>query len=479
MKIIHAASEMFPHMKTGGLADVTGSLCKSLSRFGHDVSIFLPGYRKIIESPEFAKAKPKVVLHVELGDEYLRGEIYAMPLGKRQTMYVIRRDEFFDRSNPYGSFNRDYDDNDRRFIWYCKAIVEGMRLLDIKADVFNCHDWQTGLAPLFLRVAEEEYNTSLALKTFFSIHNLAFQGLFPNSSFRYTNLPSEFNELDGIEFYEQISLIKGGIFFSDKIITVSRNYAKEILTPEFGCSMEGALNTRSSDLIGIANGIDTDVWDPNVDDRLPAKYSLSNLEGKRACRSHLLRKLGLAETDNPVYGIVCRLTEQKGVDILLSQMSFFSKRDCRLVVLGTGDPKYERSLKRWAKTHPDKIAVCTVLDEAMSHLVEAGSDYYLMPSVFEPCGLNQMYSQRYGTPPLASDVGGLHDTIVDFRQDSEGGSGLLFEPSEQAFRNALEESLSIYGMKSEYEKMQANGIKRDFSWTNAAKEYEALYSESI
>ena len=479
MKIIHAATEMFPQLKTGGLADVTGALCKSLSRFGHDVSIFLPGYRKIIESPEFAKAKLKVVLQVELGDEYLRGEVYAMPLGKRQTMYVIRRDEFFDRSNPYGSSNRDYDDNDRRFIWYCKAIVEGMRLLEIKADVFNCHDWQTGLAPLFLRVAEEEYNTSLALKTFFSIHNLAFQGLFPNSSFSYTNLPSEFNELDGIEFYEQISLIKGGIFFSDKIITVSPNYAKEILTPECGCGMEGALKKRSSDLIGIANGIDTDVWDPSTDDRLPANYSLSNLEGKRTCRFHLLKKLGLAETDNPVYGIVCRLTEQKGVDILLSQMSFFSKRDCRLVVLGIGDPRYERSLKRWAKTHPDKIAVCTVLDEAMSHLVEAGSDYYLMPSVYEPCGLNQMYSQRYGTPPLASEVGGLRDTIVDFRQDAEKGSGLLFEPSEQAFRDALEESLSIFGSKSEYEKMQANGMKRDFSWTNSAKEYEVLYSESI
>ena len=354
-----------------------------------------------------------------------------------------------------------------------------MRLLEIKSDVFNCHDWQTGLAPLFLRVAEEEHNTSLALKTFFSIHNLAFQGLFPNSSFRYTNLPSEFNELDGIEFYEQISLSKGGIFFSDKIITVSPNYAKEILTPEFGCGMEGALKTRSSDLIGIANGIDTDVWDPSADDRLPANYSLSNLEGKRTSRSHLLNKLGLAETDNPVYGIVCRLTEQKGVDILLSQMSFFSKRDCRLIVLGMGDPRYERSLKRWAKAYPDKIAVCTVLDEAMSHLVEAGSDYYLMPSVFEPCGLNQMYSQRYGTPPLASAVGGLHDTIVDFREDADGGSGLLFEPSEQAFRSALEESLSIFGSKGEYDKMQANGMKRDFSWTNAAKEYEALYLDSI
>ena len=479
MKIIHAASEMFPYLKTGGLADVTGALCKSLSRFGHDVSIFLPGYRKIIESPEFAKAKLKVVLQVELGDEFLRGEVYALPLGKRQTMYVIRRDEFFDRSNPYGSANRDYDDNDRRFIWYCKAIVEGMRLLEIKADVFHCHDWQTGLAPLFLRIAEEEYGTSLALKTFFSIHNMAFQGLFPNNSFRYTNLPSEFNELDGIEFYEQISLIKGGIFFSDKIITVSPNYANEILTPEFGCGMEGALKTRATDLVGIANGIDTEVWDPSSDTRLPANYSVSNLEGKAICRSRLLEKLGLAETDNPVYGIVCRLTEQKGLDMLLSQMSFFSKQDCRLVLLGMGDPKYERSLKRWAKTHPDKIAVCTVLDEAMSHLVEAGSDFYLMPSIFEPCGLNQMYSQRYGTPPLASNVGGLRDTIVDFQQYPETGTGLLFEPNEPDFRNALQESLSIFKSKDGYIKMQANGMKRDFSWSNAAKEYEALYSESI
>ena len=479
MKIIHAASEMFPFLKTGGLADVAGALCKSLSRFGHDVSIFLPGYRKIIESPEFAKAKLKVILQVELGDEYLRGELYALPLGKRQTMYVIRRDEFFDRSSPYGSANRDYDDNDRRFIWYCKAIVEGMRLLELKADVFHSHDWQTGLAPLFLRVAEEEYGTSLALKTFFSIHNMAFQGLFPSNSFRYTNLPSEFNELDGIEFYEQISLIKGGIFFSDKIITVSPNYAKEILTPEFGCGMEGALKTRSSDLIGIANGIDTEVWDPNTDDRLPANYSLSNLEGKRTCRSHLIEKLGLAETENPIYGIVCRLTEQKGLDILLSQMSFFSKQDCRLVVLGLGDPKFERALKRWARTRPDKIAVCTVLDETMSHLVEAGSDYCLMPSIFEPCGLNQMYSQRYGTPPLASNVGGLHDTIDDFRENPETGTGLLFEPSEPHFKNALEESLSIFRSEGEYQRMQANGMKRDFSWSNAAKEYEALYSDSI
>lgn len=479
MKIVHAASEMFPYLKTGGLADVTGALCKSLSRFGHDISFFIPGYRKILESPEFSKAKLKVVLQIELGEDFLRGEVYAVPIGKRQTLYIIRRDEFFDRSNPYGSGNRDYDDNDRRFIWFCKAIVEAMHVLEIKADIFHCHDWQTGLAPLFLRMLEQEHRTTLGLKTFFSIHNLAFQGLFPNSSFRFTNLPDEFNELDGIEFYEQISMIKGGIFFSDKILTVSPNYAKEILTPDFGCGMEGALSVREEDLVGIANGIDYEVWNPETDPLLPANYSSKDLSGKTLCRKKLLDTVGLPDTDKPVYGIVCRLTEQKGLDLLLKQMNFFIKNDCRLVVLGMGDPFYERALKRWAKSHPDKIGVCMVLDEGMSHLVEAGSDFYLMPSIFEPCGLNQMYSQRYGTPPLASDVGGLHDTVVDFRDDEESGTGLLFKAKDADFKKALDYSLELFTSKGSMNKIRLNGMAKDFSWSNVVKEYENLYSESL
>jgi len=479
MKIVHAASEMFPYLKTGGLADVTGALCKSLSRFGHDVSFFIPGYRKILESPEFSKAKLKVVLQIELGEDFLRGEVHAVSIGKRQTLYIIRRDEFFDRSSPYGTANRDYDDNDRRFIWFCKAIVEAMHVLEVKADVFHCHDWQTGLAPLFLRILEQERRTTLALKTFFSIHNLAFQGLFPAGSFRFTNLPYEFNELDGIEFYEQISMIKGGIFFADKILTVSPNYAREILTPEFGCGMEGALTVRQEDLVGIANGIDAEVWNPETDSHLPANYSAKDLSGKRACRKRLLDTLGLAETENPVYGIVCRLTEQKGLDLLLKQMSFFVKNDCRLVVLGMGDPEYERALKRWAKSHPEKIGVCMALDEGMSHLVEAGSDFYLMPSVFEPCGLNQMYSQRYGTPPLVSDVGGLHDTVIDYRTDPEEGTGLLFEPKNAEFKKALDYSLQLFASEEDLKAIRLNCMARDFSWANAVKEYESLYSESL
>ena len=479
MKIVHAASEMFPYLKTGGLADVTGALCKALSSFGHDVSIFIPGYRKLLESSEFEKAKLKLSLQVELGDDFLYGEVYALPIGKRQTMYVIRRDEFFDRSSPYGAGNRDYEDNDRRFIWFCKAIVEAMHVLEIKADILHCHDWQTGLTPLFLRMIEQERDSSLALKTFFSIHNLAFQGLFPNRSFKYTNLPEEFNALDGLEFYEQISMIKGGIFFADKIMTVSPNYASEILTPEFGCGMEGALTVRQEDLVGIANGIDTDVWNPKTDSMLPANFSVKDRSGKAACRSALLKELGLSDTDKPVYGMVCRLTQQKGVDLLLQHADFFNRNDCRIVILGTGDPLYERGLKRWAKSHPNRVGLCMRLDERMSHLVEAGSDFFLMPSVFEPCGLNQMYSQRYGTLPLVSDVGGLHDTVVDFRDDEENGTGMRFEPKDEAFSKALSDSLELFAKKPSYEKAQKNAMSLDFSWSNVAREYEALYADSI
>ena len=479
MKIVHAASEMFPYLKTGGLADVTGALCKSLSRFGHDISFFIPGYRKILESPVFSKAKLKVVLQVELGDEFLRGEVYSLSIGKRQTLYIIRRDEFFDRSDPYGIANRDYSDNDRRFIWFCKAIVEAMHVLELKADIFHCHDWQTGLAPLFLRTAEQEHDISLALKTFFSIHNLAFQGLFPSGSFRFTNLPDEFNELDGIEFYEQISMIKGGIFFADKILTVSPNYAKEILTPDFGSGMEGALTVREEDLVGITNGIDYDVWNPETDEFLPANYSSKNLAGKKICRKKLLDTVGLPDAEKPVYGIVCRLTEQKGLDFILKRMSFFVENDCRLVVLGIGDPFYERAFKRWSKMHPKIIGVCMVLDERLSHLVEAGSDFFLMPSIFEPCGLNQMYSQRYGTPPLASDVGGLHDTVVDIRENEEAGTGLLFQPELEEFDKVLNYSLGLFSSNETMEKMRRNGMLKDFSWKNVVKEYENLYLESL
>lgn len=479
MKIVHAASEMFPFVKTGGLADVCGSLFKSLAGVGHEVSFFLPGYRKIIDSKEFENAKLKVVLQVELGEQFLRGEVWAISLGKRQTLYVIRRDEFYDRANLYGTRQRDYDDNDSRFIYFSKAVVQAMRLLGIKADILHCHDWQTGLLPLFLRMTEQETGKSLALKTFFSIHNLAFQGLYPRASFKLTNLPLEFNGLDGLEFYEQISLIKGGIFFADKIMTVSPNYAREILTSEFGCGLEGALKVREEDLVGIANGIDTEIWNPRKDPYLLNHYGSSDLSGKKLCQEALLKKVGLKKGDGPVYGMIARLTEQKGLDLLLKRLNFFVKNDCRLVVLGKGDPTYEKALKRWAKTHPEHIAVCIVLDEEMSHSVEAGSDFFIMPSIFEPCGLNQMYSQRYGTLPLVSGVGGLKDTVIDIVSDPDNGTGVVFEPNDAGFSEGLKASLELFADKKAMEKAIKRAMSRDFSWKRVTAEYEALYQDSI
>lgn len=480
MKVVHAASEMFPFVKTGGLADVCGSLSKSLAASGHEVVFFLPGYRKIIESPEFNKAQMELVLQVELSDAYLRSEVWSLKLGERLTLYVIRRDEFFDRSQLYGTRSRDYDDNDRRYIYFCKAIVQALHLLEWKADIFHCHDWQTGLAPLFLRMEEQKTRKSIALKTFFSIHNLAFQGLFPSSSFRFTNLPEEFNGMEGLEFYEQISMIKGGIFFADKIMTVSPNYAREILTSQFGCGLEGALRVREEDLVGIANGIDTEVWNPATDPLLPHAYSVNDLKGKMACREALLEETGLpSKSEGPVYGMICRLTEQKGVDLLLRQMDFFVRNDCRLVLLGKGDPLFEAALSNWAKSHPKNIAVCIVLDEAMSHLVEAGSDFFLMPSIFEPCGLNQMYSQRYGTVPLVSRVGGLRDTVIDIVEHPEEGTGIVFEPQDESFAEALELSLGLFKKKKAYAAVQRRGMERDFSWDGVTRQYEDLYVQSL
>lgn len=470
---------MFPFVKTGGLADVCGALSKSLASMGHEVAFFLPAYRKILESEEFAKAKMKVVLQVEMEDQFLRGEVWTLPLGKRETLYVIRRDEFFDRAQLYGANGRDYDDNDQRYIYFCKAVVEAMRLLELKADVLHCHDWQTGLLPLFLRMEEQESGKSIALKTFFSIHNLAFQGLFPVHSFELTNLPKEFNSVDGIEFYEQISMIKGGIFFSDKIMTVSPNYAREILTSEFGFGLDGALKVREEDLVGIVNGIDYEVWNPANDPELPEAYDAQDLSGKKVCRSALLKKAGLPPSKQPVYGMICRLTEQKGVDYLLRRLNFFVKNDCRLVILGKGDPSYEKALLRWAKAYPNNIAICIMLDEAMSHLVEAGSDFFLMPSVFEPCGLNQMYSQRYGTVPIVSKVGGLVDTVIDINNGPEEGTGIAFEENDQAFKAALGQSLELFKDKNRLDEVRKRGMARDFSWERVTKQYEDVFLSSI
>lgn len=480
MNIVHAAGELFPFMKTGGLADAAGGLTKALAAAGHEVSVFLPGYRAALEHHAADHVERVHRLQVEFAGRYLKADLLRLRAGPRHTIYFIQRDEYFDRRGAYGSPERDYDDNAERFIFFSKAVAEAMRLLDLKADIVHAHDWQTALLPVYVRLAEEQYRTTLAVKTVFTVHNQAFQGVFPMDLFRFTGLPEEFRSVDGLEFFGQINLMKAGLLFADRVTTVSPTYAKEIQTPEYGCGLEGVIATRASDMVGLLNGIDDDVWNPATDVLLPARYHAEDMSGKEKCRRALLRKCGFdPDTKAPIFGMICRLTEQKGVDLVLGARSVFEKENCRLIIVGMGQSHYEEAIMEMAQANPQKVAVARVLDEPMTHLVEAGADFFLMPSLFEPCGLNQMYSQRYGTIPICSRVGGLADTVVDEDENPGAGTGLLFTPSEQGIFWALQRALVLYRDPAKIHALVQRGMAQDFGWIHAARRYEQLYRDEI
>jgi starch synthase len=480
MKIVHVASEVFPFIKTGGLADAVGALTGALADAGHEVSVFLPGYRAALEHPAAAAAERRLTLRVEMGDMFMSGDVRSFSPRKNLTVYFVCREEFFDRRRPYGTPERDYEDNHHRFIFFCKGVVETLRLAELRADIVHAHDWQAALLPLLLRHAEQRHGATLAMKTVFTVHNIAFQGVFPMRSFYRTNLPNELMGIDGLEFYGQLNMMKGGLLFADRVTTVSPRYAREIQTPEFGCGLEGVVQTRAGDIAGLLNGIDTAIWNPARDRLIPANYSAADLAGKKACRAELLRRVGLdPASTGPVFGMVCRFTEQKGVDLVLANADFFAKHNARLVILGSGDPALERAAREAAAAAPKHIALTLRQDEPMSHLIEAGADFFLMPSRFEPCGLNQMYSLAYGTLPLAGRVGGLADTITDLGENPAAGNGFLFPPTAEGLRAGLERALKLFADRPAHAAAQARGMAKDFSWATAAKAYERLYEEAV
>lgn len=480
MKIVHAASELFPFIKTGGLADAVGALTRALAGMGHETAVFLPGYRAVLDHPDLAGARRIHSLGIEMDDRFLHGEVFEKKLENGRTLYLICRDEFFDRRHPYGAPARDYEDNAERFIFFSKAVVEVLSHIRFKADVVHCHDWQTALVPVVLRFEEQRRGTLLTGKTILTIHNLAFQGIFPMRTFSLTGLPDELRGIDGLEYYGQVNFLKGGILFSDWISTVSPTYCREIVTPEHGCGLDGVLVTRQDDLFCQINGIDYDVWNPQADSHLPAHFSARKLAGKTSCQKELLKRLGLKpKGEGPVFGMICRLAEQKGLELLRACIGHFLSRDCRLVILGNGNPSYERWLTELAQVHPDKISMNAGMDEKLSHLIEAGSDFFLMPSIFEPCGLNQMYSMRYGALPLASRVGGLADTVVDVDEYPETGTGISFPPTRAGFQDGLERADVLFADRKRMRATIVRAMKKDFSWKSAATGYQRLYESSL
>jgi len=480
MRIVHAASELFPYLKTGGLADMVAALTGTLADRGHELAVFLPAYRSVLDGAHVAGLKPSHRLKIEMGDTFLAGDVFMLEPRRGVTLYLVGREEFFDRRRPYWTGERDYDDNDARFIFFQKAVVELLRLTDFKADIVHSHDWQTGMLPLFLRDAERRYGVTLALKTVFTIHNIAYQGVFPRKSFALTNLPEDLMTIDGLEYYDQMCMLKAGIVFADKVTTVSPQYAREIQTPEFGNGMDGVIGTRLDDLHGLLNGIDTAVWNPATDPSLPAQFSIDDLAGKARCRAALVKEAGWnAKFKGPIFGMVCRFTAAKGIDLVFGAREFFAKENCRLVVLGGGEKKYEEAFHDFAGALQGRVTVCVRQDEAMSHLIEAGADFFLMPSLFEPCGLNQMYSQAYGTVPVVSNVGGLVDTVTDIDARPDEGTGIVVVPKQEEFNAGLQRTLALHADQPRYAAVQRRGMQRDFSWTSAVLAYEKLYTEAL
>ncbi len=480
MRIVHAASELFPYLKTGGLADAVAALTGALASRGHELAVFMPGYRSVLDGPHVAGGQLSHKLKIEMGDSFLAGDVHVLNPRPGLTLYLIGREEFFDRKKPYWTGERDYDDNDARFIFFQKAVVELLRLTDFKADIVHCHDWQTGLLPVFLRDAERRHEVTLTLKTVFTIHNIAYQGVFPRKSYALTNLPEDLMTIDGLEYYDQMCMLKGGIVFADRVTTVSPQYAKEIQTPEFGNGMDGVIGTRLDDLHGLLNGIDTAVWNPATDPSLPALYTADDLSGKAVCRTKLMKEFGWNNKfKGPIFGMVCRFTPGKGLDLVLGAREFFERENCRLVILGGGEKKYENLVREFAAALPAKVGVCVRHDEAMSHLVEAGADFFLMPSLFEPCGLNQMYSQAYGTVPMVSNVGGLVDTVTDIDASAETGTGIVVAPRQEEFIVGLRRALALFADKERYAVVQRQAMQKDFSWTKAVAAYEQLYHDAL
>ncbi|MDZ7754597.1 MAG: glycogen synthase GlgA [Gammaproteobacteria bacterium] len=477
MNILFAASEAHPLVKTGGLADVAGALPAALRRLGEDARLIMPAYRGVAEAAGAAAITGEMGLLTGAPPaRLLRG---TLP-GSDVPLYLVEAAGLYDRDGgPYASAGGlEWPDNALRFALLARAAalygqydgVEGWR-----ADIVHCNDWQTGLTPAYLAHAEGP-----VARTVMGIHNLAFQGNFPPAVLPLVDLPPSSYQVHGSEFYGNLSYLKAGIYYADRIITVSPTYAREIQTAEFGFGMEGLLAARSAVLSGILNGIDTDYWNPAADEHVPAAYDAMDLAGKDTNRRALEQYFGLeTHTDTPLLGMVTRLTWQKGIDLALEALPQLLDQGARLVVVGSGEARYEERLQALASEYPGRIGVHVGYSEPLAHLVEAGADLFLMPSRFEPCGLNQMYSMRYGTPPVVRHTGGLADSVVDttFRTLQDGtATGFVFvNASAEALQEALMRALILWRDKSSFEALCRQGMARDFSWEKSARAYLSAY----
>ncbi|NOY52127.1 MAG: glycogen synthase GlgA [Deltaproteobacteria bacterium] len=479
MKILFAASEVVPFAKTGGLADVAASLPSALKALGHDVRVIMPRYRSVGKAGIPIKEMGKKVA-IRVGDEIHPGSLALAELPSGVPVYLVGYDPYFDREGLYGSGRGDYPDNASRFIFFSRAVLEAVKTLDFVPDILHLNDWQTALAALYLKTGRGPA-FSHEIASVFTIHNLGYQGLFARGEMPLTGLGWDLFTPRGIEFYGKINFLKAGLIAADRITTVSRRYAEEIRTPEYGSGLEGVLQERSRDLVGIINGVDYSCWDPKTDPLIPARYSPDALDGKAVCKRALKKEFGLkGPQSRPLIGCVSRLTDQKGFDLIVESAEKLSIMDLSLVVLGDGEERYRKGLAALVDAFPDRFGLRVGYNDSLAHLIEAGADFFLMPSRYEPCGLNQMYSLKYGTVPIVRATGGLDDTILSFDTGTGFGNGFKFSDySSAALLKTLQEALAVYRIPAAWKRLRANAMACDFSWERSAREYVGLYEELL
>jgi len=472
MKILFVSSEGLPYSKTGGLADVVEALPKALLEMGHEVAVVLPRYRGNKAESLLAQS-----ITIPLGDT-LRFPAIAEGKPVQGVRYFFVDDpEYFDREQLYGDKTGDFPDNALRFSEFSRTAIELMKRVWLP-DLIHCHDWQSALVPVLLRKQYHRDPVVNSLPVVFTIHNLAYQGLFPQTDMRRIGLADNLFTMDALEYYGKVNLLKGGLIFSDYLTTVSRRYAKEIQTPEYGCGLEGVIRNRADRLVGILNGVDYAVWSPEVDTFIAQNYSAHNLEGKRACKRDLLAAFKLPEENaaRPLIGIVSRFADQKGFDLIAEEAPALMGEDVAIVALGTGQPEYEKLFAQLAAKYPARVGVKIGYDNALAHKIEAGDDMFLMPSRYEPCGLNQIYSLRYGTVPVVRATGGLDDTIQNFDSRMPQGTGFKFEQYDgRAVIECIRAALRAYRDPKLWRTVQMNGMAKDFSWKASAAAYVTLY----
>ncbi|MBN1882237.1 MAG: glycogen synthase GlgA [Deltaproteobacteria bacterium] len=483
MRIVIVSPEAVPFAKTGGLADVAGALPGELAELGHEVRLVMPLYR-MVRDRGFAPPAIDKTVRILVGERTVEGSIHVMespnPDGRFTTIF-IGNSEFFDREGLYGIKGEDFPDNASRFVFFSRAVLEALKAVDFIPDIIHVNDWQSGLIPLYLKSVydlDPHYRRTSSVLT---IHNLGYQGLFWHLDMPLVGVGWDYFTPEGIEFYGKISFLKAGMVTADVINTVSETYAEEIQTPEQGFGMDGILRSRTRDLFGILNGIDVNEWNPETDTYIPKNYSADDLSGKSENKRALLSEFYLPENmDVPLIGIISRLADQKGFDILADALEQIMELNVMMVILGTGDRRYHDLMTDMGKRYPMKMGVKLAYDNRLAHLIEAGADMFLMPSRYEPCGLNQMMSMRYGTVPVVRATGGLKDTVIGYSEKKETGTGISFGPytPEELF-GAVKKAVDLFGKPDHWNRIIRNGMSADFSWRASAKKYENLYHRAL